>query len=151
MSFMGLLVRRAFVLGGIGAVGYGAWWAFDNLYLTPTKRVFEMNRGERVWDPLAEGLKGPVASDEGFVCPGATLYGSSTADLQVTRTLKLKVIKKTASLDRFDERTGDAVLVVKVFGGVDINDPKAINVPVFRIYSKDFRKALPCPARPAQP
>jgi hypothetical protein len=112
-----------------------------------------MNRGERVWDPLTELLKGPVRSDEGFVCPGAMLYveqagaWSRAVDFKATSTLKVKVIRKTASLDRFDERAGDAVLVVKVFGGTDINDPKAMNVPIYRMYSTDFRKSLPCPAR----
>jgi hypothetical protein len=140
MSFARLLVKRALALTAIGGLGCGAWWAFDHWFLIPTQRLQEYNTGRRVWDPLAEVLSEPVKADEGFVCPGGMLYGGNgVGQLQVTRTRKVKVIGKF----------GDDVLVVKMFNGV--SDINGRNRPDLRMYTKDFRKALPCPAGDGQP
>lgn len=140
MSFARLLVNRALALTAIGGLGYGAWLALDHWFLIPTQRVQEYNRGQRVYDPLADVLSDRVKADEGFVCPGGMLYGGNgVGQMQVTRTRKVKVI----------EKFGDDVIGVKMFDGVrDINDR---HLPELRMYTKDFRKALPCPGVDGQP
>jgi len=110
------------------------------LILTPAKRVGEYNRGERVYDPLADILSAPVKADEGFVCPGAMLYGhSGSGDVKISRTRKVKVI----------EEFGDDVLGVKLLDGQ--NDISSPYVPERRMYRRDLRKSLPCPAGAGSP
>jgi hypothetical protein len=135
MSFGRSLLRAAVLVAGIGVLSYGVWRTYDDLILTPAKRVGEYNRGERVYDPLTDVLLERVKRDEGFVCPGAMLYGGAgVGDVKLTRTRKVKVI----------EKFGDDVLGVKLFDGQgDINNPY---LPELRMYGREFRKSLPCPA-----
>lgn len=132
--FLKLLVRAALVLTGVGILGFVGYKIFDIAVLTPSKRVFEMNRGERVWDPYAEILTGPVRSDEGFVCPGGMLYGDG-GDPRITRTRKVKVI----------EKIGENKLGVKLFNAP--GETPGSQDREYSMYTKDFRKSLPCPAR----
>jgi hypothetical protein len=128
------LLAGAALLAFLGILGYGAWRAYDNLILTPYKRVGEYNRGERVYDPFEQILSAPVRADEGFVCPGAMLYSvPGVGSLKVTRTTKVKAI----------EKFGADVIGVKLFDGGDINSPSS---PELRMYGRDLKKSLPCPA-----
>lgn len=137
MAATSKLIGGAATVAFLGILGYGLWRAWENLIVAPYRTMVAYNHG-KIDDPLEDVLSAPVRSDEGFICPGTMVYDvPGVEDSATKRPLKVKVI----------EKRNEEFLGVKIFNGVSTID----SLPEIRIHSKDFRKALPCPASAGQP
>jgi hypothetical protein len=129
-----LWIQRIAVVALFGALGYGAWWLWENWVVIPTRLTGQYLRGERDYDPMDAVMQVPLKKDEAYICPGITLGGVGVGPKQIVREMKVKIVE---TFRNYPDSIG-----VKVYNGQ--NDVDSPYTPEYIAKGEDLKSAKGC-------
>ena len=127
-------IQRTAVVALLCALGYGAWWVWENWVVIPTRLTGQYLRGERDYDPTDAVMREPLKKGEAYVCPGITLRGVGVGPKQIVRATKVKIVE---TFRNYPDSIG-----VKVYNGQ--NDVDSPYTPEYIAKHGDLMRAKGC-------
>ena len=128
-------LRGVLVVVALGAMGYGAWLAYEKS-VSPKPTQLAEHDEQGYYYPEVVILNEPLREGEGFACPGTMLVSQEPGfnDLNLEVILKVRVI----------EKFGNGDLGVKVIRLAD-RDGNSWKFSEYKMRAGDLRNTLPCP------